>query len=38
MTEWLSEKWIAEALICIAIGFVLAGLFCKIADLLDRDQ
>jgi len=37
MMELLSEKWIAEALICIAIGFVLAGLFCRIADLLDKD-
>jgi hypothetical protein len=36
MTEWLSERWVAEALICIAAGFVLAGLLCKLADLLDR--
>ena len=38
MTELLSEKWVAEAVVCIAIGFVLAGLFCKIADLLDRNE
>jgi len=38
MIDLLSEKWVAEALVCIAIGFVLAGLFCRIADLLDRDD
>jgi len=38
MIELLSEKWIAEAVVCVAIGFVLAGLFCRIADLLDRDE
>jgi len=38
MTDWLVESWVAEALVCIAIGFVLAGLFCRIADLLDRNE
>jgi len=38
MIELLMEKWVAEAIVCIAIGFVLASLFCKIADLLDRDD
>jgi hypothetical protein len=36
MTEWLVENWVAEAVVCIAIGFVLASLICKIADLLDQ--
>ena len=36
MTDWLLERWLAEALVCIAAGFILAVFICKLADLLDR--
>jgi len=38
MTEWMIERWVIEAVLCIAVGFILAKIFCMLADLLDQDQ
>jgi hypothetical protein len=37
MTEWMMEHWFVEAVLCIAVGFVLAIVVCKLAELLDRE-
>ena len=38
MTEWMTEHWFVEAVLCIVVGFILAKILCIFADLMDRDQ
>ena len=38
MTEWMVEHWVIEAVLCIAVGLILARVLCVLADLMDRDQ
>ena len=38
MSDWMVEHWVVEASLCIAIGFILARILCKLAELMDRDQ
>jgi hypothetical protein len=37
MTEWMVEHWVVEAVLCITVGFILAKILCKLAELMDRD-
>jgi hypothetical protein len=37
MTEWMVEHWIIEAVLFMAIGFLLAKVVCILADFLNRD-
>jgi hypothetical protein len=35
--DWITERWVIEAIIYIAVGVILVKIICIFADLMDRD-